>query len=167
MVVKTRSELEAGVPDNNTRAITPANIRDVIDSLGVGGVLFGNGLTQAITTSWAPFTAFDSTLNTRGVSADTGTGLFTLGAGADGFYHVSVCMTLDIPGNGWINLALSLNGGLTNFRTGEITVTANEAQQFVILGSGSLSAGDTVGVAIDGSGSATANVNSAQFAIDR
>ena len=91
----------------------------------------------------------------------------TIGAGADGYYTVVFVCTLDIPGNGQLELRFRKNGAGTPFRTGAIDVAADEKRQFVVFGGGNLVAGDVVDVTIQGSGNATATVEGATFQIER
>lgn len=170
MTIKTKDQLYADFPDDALRdqpnAITATKIRDLIDSLGVGGILYGSG-TQAISTSVQAFTAYTDSNRSKGVSADDAAGTLTLQAGADGFYQVMFVVTMTIPGNGQVQLRLRKNGTNTPFKSGAIDIIANEQKQIVVAGSGDLIAGDVIDVSIQGSGTATATVDSCQFQIDR
>lgn len=167
MTIRTRDQLNTLFADNAQRQINAERLRDFLESLGIGGTMYGTDETQSITTSWQTFAAYDASIDTRGVTEDTDAGTFTIGAGADGFYNVVFVATMDIPGNGQIELRFVKNGNPTPFRTGAIDVNANEPRQFVIVGSGELAETDTVAVQIRGSGTATATVNSAQLQIQR
>jgi hypothetical protein len=165
MTIKTRAELEADFASGQFRGVTAEKIRNLIDSLGVGGVLYGTG-EQAITTAAAPITAYIGS-NANGVVADEELGTLTVPDGGDGFYQVVCVVSMTIPATGQIELRLRKNGNNTPFRTGAVNVVADEPFQLVLLGSGNLVAGDEVAVYIQGSGSVTATVDSVQFQIDR
>ena len=167
MTIRTRDQLDTLFAEGQFRTIISSNVRDFLDSLGVGGTMYGTDGSQGITTSWQVFTAYDGSIDTRGVNEDTGAGTFTIQAGADGFFSVVFACTLDIPGNGQIEFRFSKNGNATPFRTGAIDVDNGIPRQFIIVGNGSLVDGDVVAVQIRGSASATATVNSAQLQISR
>jgi hypothetical protein len=147
--------------DNQTRAITPASLRDLLESLvGVGGTLYGNDLTQAVTTAWGPFTAFNGAAGTKGLSAAGG--IVTVGSGADGLYSIDVVVSFSSPGAGALELALSKNGAITPFKA-KVDVLANKFSQFVITGVGELVEGNTFALAVKASGAATLTIYSAQM----
>ena len=134
-----------------------------MDSKGVGGTLDGSDNDQAVTTAWAPFTAYDTSVDTKGIADSIAGGTFTIGSGADGVYTVDATISASFPGTGLIEIALTLNGGLTTFRTAVDILQANKFHQFAVTGTGTLAVGDVIGLGIKGSANATGTFKSAQF----
>ncbi len=163
MTIKTSAELAAVLADNEELNITPADLRDIVDSVtAIGGTLHGTDVTEDITAAWAPFAAFDSSIDTKGITEDLVAGTFTIGAGADGVYAVDASICVESPAAGRIDVSLTRNGVATPYRA-VIEVSANQTSQFVVQGTGNLAAGDEIGLAWKGSGSTTLTVPACQL----
>lgn len=163
MTIKTLDELNTDFEDNQTRGITAAKIRDLLDSLvAVGGTMFGNDVPMALTGGWQPFEWFEQSIDTKGLTEDLTQGHFTIGAGANGVYAVDTTVALSSNQPGTLSLAITKNGQLTPYRVSR-DVAANDTGSVSITATGTLAAGDTVGLAIDASGAATVQLEFAQF----
>ena len=162
-MILTRAALLTALADNDSGAITEKILRDIVDSLiGIGGTMYAAEETIAITTSWAPFAFFTNSIDTKGLSEDLDAGHFTLGAGADGVYAVDTSLNVFSPFAGWVEIAITKNGALTPYRDVQ-DITTDGRAKLSIPASGNLAAGDTIGLAIRGSGNANITMTSGQF----
>jgi len=167
MTIKTEAELLAILADNQTRSITPADLRDLLDSLSaVGGTMYGNGQDIDVTTTWQPFASFTNSIDTKGLTEDLTQGHFTLGTGADGVYAVDASLGIFSNFAGWVEIAITKNGNLTPYRK-KRSLTAGGDGEFGIPASGNLAAGDTVGLAIRGSAAGTITLVNGQYRVIR
>ena len=147
----------------SNREITPEVYEDILFSLkSVGGTLFVSGGSMPVTTNWAAVTAWSNSIDTKGLNEDLVAGNFVVGTGAGGVYAVDVSMSILAPGNGWIEIAVTKNGGLTPYRAKRQMVINNDGS-FGIVGSGNLVSGDTIGLAVRASGNATVDVTYGQY----
>lgn len=163
MTIRTADELQTDFADNQTRNITEENLRNLADSLiAVGGTMYASGETVSITTGWQPFAAFTASIDTKGLTEDLPNGQFTLSAGAGGVYAVDASLGIYSNFAGWIEIAITKNGALTPYRK-KRTLTAGGDGEFGIPASGDLADGDTVGLAIRGSGNADVTLTDGQF----
>jgi hypothetical protein len=163
MTIKTAAELLAAFADNQERAITEQDIRNLVDSMtAVGGVMYLAGESFGVTTSWQPFTAWTDSTDTKGIAEDFLDGTFTIEAGADGAYAIDVSIGVTAPGNGWIEFALAKNGTLTPFRMKQ-TMAAGDDGSLSIHGGAAFVEGDTLAVAVRASGNATVVLSNGQF----
>jgi len=168
MTIKTEDELLADFADGKLRGVdgvAAVSIRDFIDSLGVGGTLYGtsvdpddplNRINMNLVTGWQPFEWFTNSIDTKGLNEDLSQGHFTLGAGTDGNIKVGATLGVTSDIDGWVEIAITKNGALTPYRMRR-TLTAGGTGCFSVLGSGQAAAGDTVGLAIRPSGSPPAD----------
>ena len=168
MTIKTKDELDADFADGQFRTVTAANVRDFIDSLGVGGLMACAAEDVAVTTSWAPFSGFTNSRDTKGVTETLATGLFTIDAGGDGVYTVSAALGLFIPtGAGDVTIGISKNGAAPNDRyTQTVSLAAGVYTVVPVLAGDSLVEGDTVGLGWKASANTTVTVTG-QFRIKR
>lgn len=163
MTIRTLTELQTDFADGQEFTIDPQKFRDLIDSLiGIGGTMFGNGVDINLTAAWQPFSWFTNSIDTKGLAEDLAQGQFTLQAGADGVYAVDASLGLFSNLAGWVEIAITKNGNLTPYRK-KRTLTAGGDGEFGIPASGDLVAGDTVGLAIRASGTATITCVNGQF----
>jgi len=164
MTIKTADELATDFADGQLRGVTAEKVRNLLDSLNsVGGTLYGNDDdTVALTTAWQPFEWFSNSIDTKGLTEDLTQGHFILAAGADGVYAVDVSLGLFSNIAGWVEIAVTKNGGLTPYRSRR-TLTAGGDGVMGIVASGNLVAGDTVGLAVRASGTATITLRNGQF----
>ena len=166
MTVKTKVELDADFADGQSRTITATKIRDFIDSIGVGGLMSCSAESVAVTTNWAAFSGFTDSIDTKGVTETLATGLFTLGAGADGIYTATASMGMTLAaGSGDVTIGISKNGAAPTY-TKTVTMNTGEYVDVTVIGGGSFVEGDTIGLGWK----ATANTNltvTGQFRIKR
>ena len=163
MAIKTADELLDEFADGKLRGVdgvTASANRDVIDSLGVGGTLFGTSndpddpldrINMNMTSGWQVFSWFTNSIDTKGLTEDLSQGHFTLGTGTDGNIKVGATLSVTSEIAGWIEIAVTKNGALTPYimRT---NLTENGTECFSVLGSGDAVAGDTIGLAVRPSG---------------
>ena len=155
MTIKTQDQINADLADNQTRSITPENIRDFADSvIGVGGTMYATDVTLDVTAAWEPITVFTNSIDTKGLTDDLVNGVFTVDAGADGTYLVFGILNIDSAFGGDISVALTKNGAITPYIT-TYTVQAGVKVPFIISGTGDLAEGDTIGFGVKASGSAS------------
>lgn len=155
MTIKTESELNTDFADNVNRDITEENLRDFAESvMAVGGTMYATNVSLDITANWAPITVFTDSIDTKGITEDLVNGVFTIGSGADGTYLVFAVLNIDSTFAGDISVALTKNGALTPYQS-TYTVQTGIKVPFIISGSGNVAAGDTLGLGVKGSGSAT------------
>jgi hypothetical protein len=156
MSILTEAELNTALADNQTRSITPSHIRDLVDSvIAIAGTMYASGVDLDITTAYvpaAPFPFFTNSIDTKGLTEDLTKGHFTVTKG--GVYKAEATLCIDSPFNGEITLAIVKNGALTPYEV-TYTVTSGVKIPFLVSGTGTLVDGDTVGLAIKGSGNAT------------
>ena len=163
MALQSLAEILSAVADNEEWQITPEVLRVAFGSLvAVGGTMYGNDQTLPLTTAWQPFPSFTNSIDTKGLTEDLPNGQFTVQAGADGVYAVDVSLGVFSAFAGWVEIAVTKNGNLTPYRSRR-TMTAGGDGVFGIVGSGDLVAGDTVGLAVRGSGTADITSRNAQF----
>jgi hypothetical protein len=167
VTIKTAEDLAGDLPDGQLFQITPANIRDVLDSLNAVGVtLYGDELPQAVTTSWALFTAWEAAADSRGLTPNVAAGTITVDPGAGGVYAVDAVVSVLTAANATIELAVFRNGSLSPYR-GVVYANSGQARQITLSGSGNLAAGDVVGLAIKASGTGTLTVHNAALRLIR
>lgn len=170
MTIKTESELLLTFPDNVLREITPEQLRDFVQStLAIGGTMYANNVPISVTTNYnpsAPFPAFTNSIDTKGLTEDLTMGHFTIETGAGGTYSVEANLCISSPFNGELTMAIVKNGSLTPYEV-TYTVTNGVKVPFPIGGTGNLADGDTVGLAIKGSGAATVTLVHGQLRVFR
>ena len=155
MTIKSLSEIQAALADNQVRGITPQDLRDFANSvIGIAGTLYATNATVNVTNAWTPFAFFTNSIDTKGVTPDTDNGLFTLDAGAGGVYKVEASLCIDSAIDGEISIALVKNGALTPY-VSTYSVMAGKKLAFPLSGTGDLADGDTIGLGIKASGNAT------------
>lgn len=169
MTVKTEAELNTDFADG-FRTITASQLRDFVDSkFSIGGIMSCQDvLSAAITTSYAAFTFFTNSTDTKGVNEDLAQGLYNVQAGADGSYVVDVSMGIVANFNGWVQIAIVKNSSNLIFgQRRKRTFALNDAGSLDIVGGTQLAAGDTIGLAIRSNVSGTINIEDATFRIGR
>jgi len=171
MTLRTEAQLDALFPDSALRdgpdEIVAEKIRDLIKSvMAVGGVMDGAGETISMTTSWAPLAAFTHSSDTKGITEDLDTGQYTILSGGAGFFAIDVSLGVYSSYAGWIEIAVSKNGGLTRYKK-KRTMTAGGDGVFDIPAGLSLAEGDIVGIAVRGSGTADVTMTDGQFRVIR
>ena len=163
MTIRTASYLSSALTPGVLHGITAEKIADLLDSLNaVAGVLHGTDITQAIKTSWAMFTAYEASIDTRGLTPSVAGGTFTVEPGAGGLWVVLASFSLQVPAAGTLEAMLTRNAAATPFATQQY-YSANQARQLLVLGLGPLADGDVIGLGIKGSGATTATIHGSQF----
>jgi len=171
MTLNTETELKDVFTDDALRGeaseITAEKLRDFVTSvMAVGGVMYGSGQPIAMTTSWAPLTAFTASSDSKGIAEDFVTGRYTIMPGADGLFAIDVSLGIYSDYAGWIEIAVTRDGSLTPFRK-KRTMTAGRDGVFDMPVGLSLEQGDRVGVAVRGSGNATVTMTDGTFRVIR
>lgn len=168
MTIRTLDQIQQlDLVDNATRAITPEHLRNFADSvMAVGGSMYINDTTMGVTTSWQAISGYSNSADTKGITENLTTGIYTIGTGADGPYMVSAMICLSSPATGDLDLAITKNGSLTPYQV-TYTATANSKQPFPIFGGGNLVAGDEIAIAIKAAGNITIDLIHASFRLSR
>jgi len=166
MTIKTLAALRESLADNQARAITPADLRDLAESLvSVAGAVYGASTTFPVTTDWQVFTGYTGQILSGGLTFANG--IFTVEEGADGVYNVDAVFSLASPGAGLLQAVVFLNGAATPFAAQVDALQAGKFFQLTILGGGQLNAGDRFGIAVKASGNVTLQVASSQLRAER
>ena len=156
MTILTETELNTALADNASRSITPADLRDLLDSvMAVAGTMYANTVDVTVTTAYVPatpFPFFTNSIDTKGITEDLTKGHFTVLKG--GTYKAEATLCLDSPFAGEITIAITKNGAITPYEV-TYTVASGEKIPFVVSGTGTLVDGDTIGLAVKASGAAT------------
>jgi hypothetical protein len=165
MAIKSRDMLLTEYDDGKLRGtgteFTVSQLRDLIDSLGIGGEMYAKNVDPVpVTTNWAPITVMTGVRRTQGITAQLAAGTFTItGNGVDdsaaGIYTVDLSFLVHSTVPGWVEIGMSKDGSAPNDGQFMRRVFAgNDEKLFVIPTGHDFDIGETIGIGIRASGNA-------------
>ena len=140
-------------------------VRDAIYSKAQGGVMYCSDQTATIQNTFTECPFFTASADTKGVTENLAAGKFTVSDADGDAWSFAASVLVKSPAAGAITFQFAKNGtSLLPYRMKRVLV-ADEETLFTLFGGQNLNVNDTVGLAWDGSGSASIEIIDAQFRI--